>query len=82
MSDSDIWNYAKENNLIVLTKDSDFYYRAISDEKSVKVIYFKLGNQKLSELHLYFSNNWNLIKDKIESHWFILASPYEIEIIL
>lgn len=82
MSDTDVWNYAKQNNLIILTKDSDFYYKSISEEKSVKVIYFRLGNQKLSELHSYFTNNWRLIKNHIEHSWLILASHDEIEIIL
>lgn len=82
MSDTDVWNYAKENNLVILTKDSDFYYKSISEEKSVKVIFFKLGNQKLSELHSYFTNNWTLLNKLIEKHWLILAFKNEIEIIL
>lgn len=82
MSDANVWGYAKENNLIILTKDSDFYFKSITEEKSVKVVYFKLGNQKLSELHSYFSNNWDLIKAQIEQSWLILASHNEIEIII
>ncbi|MBS1493357.1 MAG: DUF5615 family PIN-like protein [Bacteroidetes bacterium] len=82
MSDTNVWNYAKKNSLIILTKDSDFYYKSISEEKSVKVIYFRLGNQKLSELHSYFTKNWDLIKNQIEHNWLILASNDEIEIIL
>lgn len=81
MPDTDVWNYAKQNNLIILTKDSDFYFKSISEAKSVKVVYFKLGNQKLSELHSYFSKNWNLINTKIEHDWLILALPDEIQII-
>jgi len=81
MSDTEVWSYAKENDFIILTKDSDFYYRSLFEEKTVKVIYLKLGNQKLSELHIFFTNNWGLIKKQIESHWLIIASHDEIEII-
>ncbi|MBL7844585.1 MAG: DUF5615 family PIN-like protein [Cyclobacteriaceae bacterium] len=28
MSDRNLWNYALNNNKIILTKDSDFYYRS------------------------------------------------------
>ena len=66
MTDTEVWNYAQQNNLIILTKDSDFYYKSISEENTVKVVYFKLGNQKLSQLHSYFSNNWDLIKTHID----------------
>lgn len=82
MSDNEIWNFAKENNLIILTKDSDFYFKSIQEEHSVKVIYFKLGSQKLSDLHRYFSNNWNLIKDLINNNRLVLAGINEVEIIL
>ena len=29
LSDSEIWEYAKENRLIILTKDSDFYFKCL-----------------------------------------------------
>lgn len=82
MSDDKIWDYALENNFIILTKDSDFYFKSVREESHVKVVYFKLGNKKLSDLHKYFSNNWKLIKDLIENNRLVLASVNEVEIIL
>ncbi|MBX7044708.1 MAG: DUF5615 family PIN-like protein [Ignavibacteria bacterium] len=82
MSDDKIWDYALENNLIILTKDSDFYFKSVREESHVKVVYFKLVNQKLSDLYKYFSNNWKLIKDLIENNRLVLASVNEVEIIL
>ena len=54
MKDSDIWEYAKDQNLIILTKDTDFYHRAMMDNKGAKVVFFKIGNKTLAELHNYF----------------------------
>jgi predicted nuclease of predicted toxin-antitoxin system len=82
MSDNEIWGFAKENNLVILTKDSDFYFKSIREESLVKVVYFKLGNQELSDLHKYFSNNWDLIKELIKNNRLVLASVNEVEIIL
>ena len=41
MSDTEIWNYAIENNLIILTKDVDFYSKFLLSDTFPKIIYFK-----------------------------------------
>jgi predicted nuclease of predicted toxin-antitoxin system len=46
LSDGKIWEYASLNNLIILTKDTDFYYRCITSENPVKVIHFQFGNSR------------------------------------
>jgi predicted nuclease of predicted toxin-antitoxin system len=28
-SDNDIWNYARQNEMMIVSKDSDFYYRSM-----------------------------------------------------
>jgi len=44
MTDTEIWNYALENNFVILTKDVDFYNRFLVSEITPKVIFFQLGN--------------------------------------
>ena len=61
MSDSEIWNYAIENNHIILTKDVDFFNRLLVSEKPPKIIYFQLGNYSLKQLYNYFTLNWDKI---------------------
>lgn len=39
--DSDIWTYALQHNLIIITKDADFYYRYLSSNVYPKVIWLK-----------------------------------------
>lgn len=53
-SDGDIWNYAIDNNLIIITKDVDFYYRYLSSSKSPKIIWFRTGNLKKKELYRFY----------------------------
>ena len=81
MNDSAIWKYAKENRLIILTKDADFYHRALFEDTAPVVIYFKLGNKTLSELHAYFATFWPLILSKLPDARFITAYSDRIEII-
>ncbi|WP_460674693.1 DUF5615 family PIN-like protein [Larkinella ripae] len=48
LPDAQIWEYALEKNLVILTKDGDFYARALTASRKPKVIRFKLGNQTLA----------------------------------
>lgn len=61
MRDQDIWDYALKENLVILTKDSDFFYKSITSDHRPKVIHFQLGNMTLRDLHAYFQVNWQKI---------------------
>jgi len=44
--DTDIWEHALTNRLIIITKDSDFYNRYLSSQKNPKVVWIRTGNLK------------------------------------
>ena len=81
LPDSDIWNYAQANELVIVTKDSDFYHRCLLQSDDVKVVYFKLGNLLLRDLHLYFTDNWEKIIKHLATSKMIIATPNSIEVI-
>lgn len=81
MSDTEIWNYALKNNLVILTKDTDFYSRFLVSKNAPKIIYFQLGNLSLKQLHQYFNDNWDKIQTEIETSRFIIAKENHIECI-
>ena len=81
LPDTDIWKYAQLNNLIIVTKDSDFYHRCLLQNDHVKVIYFKLGNLLLRDLHLYFMKNWNQIVELLPESKMIIATSASLELI-
>ncbi len=43
-TDSEIWDYAKENNFIIVSKDSDFHQRSFLHGPPPKVIWINKGN--------------------------------------
>jgi len=53
MSDTEIWNYALKNELVILTKDTDFYNRFLISSTAPKIIYFQLGDFSLKQLYQY-----------------------------
>jgi len=48
-TDEQIWNYAEENNLTIITKDSDFSNRIIFHQPPPKVIHIRFGNMKMRD---------------------------------
>lgn len=79
--DRDIWEYAKQNRLVIVTKDSDFYHRSLLNQDEVKVIYLKLGNLLLRDLHIYFIKNWDTIVSHLKDSKMIIAHQTSIETI-
>jgi predicted nuclease of predicted toxin-antitoxin system len=82
MTDEEIWQYAVENNLVILTKDTDFYFKCLVAVNSTKVIYMKVGNLKLRELHLFFAKHWDTIIEKLSVAKLILVEQDSITIIV
>ena len=79
MKDEEVWEYARKNNLTIVSKDSDFSNRMIVSKPPPKVIHIKIGNVSLKELHRICSMFWgdtiklsndyklvNVFKDRIE----------------
>lgn len=79
--DTDIWEYARLNKLVIVTKDSDFYHRCLLTSDDVKVIYFKLGNLLLRELHIYFITNWATIVGHLSNSKMVIATANSLEVI-
>jgi predicted nuclease of predicted toxin-antitoxin system len=58
LRDSEIWEYAKENDLTIVTKDTDFSDMIMITVPPPRVIHIKLGNMKMREFHQLLSRIW------------------------
>lgn len=67
LSDEHIWNFAKENKLIIITKDADFSLKVLRKGTPPKVIHIKFGNLRMREFHSLILKNWKNIDEKIEN---------------
>ena len=79
-SDHQIWNYAKDNDLVIVTKDADFSDRIIIQDPPPRIVHLKFGNIRREEFHQLLRMVWpriefllkrhkmvNVYKDRIES---------------
>ncbi|MCU0389377.1 MAG: DUF5615 family PIN-like protein [Chitinophagaceae bacterium] len=80
-SDSEIWNYALENDLIIITRDSDFYYRYITSKHFPKVIFLQLQQLSKQGIKDFFSKNWIEISLLIEKADMLIVDLERIQLI-
>jgi len=78
MTDREIWNYSLMNDLVLLSKDADFFDLYITNDKHPKVINFRFGNLTLNDLHQYFRKFWPTITSYLDTASFIIAQEDKI----
>lgn len=62
-SDIDIWNYARENDYAIVSKDKDFYQRSALLGVPPKVIHLTLRNCPVSDIAAALLNNSGQVND-------------------
>ena len=77
-TDEEIWEYAKLNDLIIISKDVDFSNKIIVKSPPPKVIHIKVGNLKIRDLHKFLLAIWPSIDKKIKK--FKLINVYKDKI--
>ena len=67
-SDSQLWCYAAEYGLTIVTKDADFSDRVLLTEPPPQVIHVKLGNMKMRGFHRAISSVWEPVCELSSQH--------------
>lgn len=71
--DNAVWSHALDNELVIVTVDSDFYERALLDERCPKIIHFKLYNLRLADWHPLVTRIWPGIVALIATHRMVIV---------
>jgi predicted nuclease of predicted toxin-antitoxin system len=66
--DTEIWKYAAENNLTIVTKDSDFSNRILLKNPPPRIIHIRIGNMKMNAFFAAIAPIWKEIATMSESH--------------
>jgi len=62
MKDSEIWEYAKQHDLVIVTKDADFSDRILLSDPPPRIIHIRTGNMKMREFHQHLSQLWEQVR--------------------
>lgn len=59
--DAVIWEYAKANNFVIVSKDADFHQRSLLYAYPPKFIYLRIGNSPTSKIIQILRDNFDTI---------------------
>ena len=80
-SDTQIWQYAKQNGLAIVTKDADFSDRLMVDASPPKVVHLRFGNMRHRDFQTFLASVWSRIETLIVDHKLIDIYKDRIEAI-
>lgn len=61
--DALIWEFAKFNNFVIVSKDSDFHQRSLLYGHPPKFIYLRIGNSPTSKIIQILRDNFSIITE-------------------
>jgi predicted nuclease of predicted toxin-antitoxin system len=67
-SDTEIWKFAKDNNFVIVTFDSDFMDLSILKGAPPKIIWLRVGNTSTIHLASIIRSKYESIKSFVESN--------------
>jgi len=80
-SDTQIWQYAKQNDLAIVTKDADFSDRLMVNPFPPRVIHLRFGNMRKRVFHAFLASVWPKIEALVVEHKLINVYLDRIEAI-
>lgn len=81
MSDAEIWQYAREHEFVILTKDADFFDRLILEGTPPKLIWVRVGNLRIKALEAEIARHWPAILSSLDVADLVTLHPDRIEAI-
>jgi predicted nuclease of predicted toxin-antitoxin system len=82
LPDNEVWDIALKNDYVILTRDKDFYYRALQLNTIPKIVLFRLGNCNNQVLFDTFLKLAPDIEQLLLSHRLLVLWPSEIQVII
>ncbi|HMP74328.1 MAG TPA: DUF5615 family PIN-like protein [Kiritimatiellia bacterium] len=79
LSDSDVWLTAKEQKLVIVTKDADFRYRILQSNPPPWIVHIRLGNLRLRAFADKLIEVWPCIQSMLPDHKLITVFNDRIE---
>ena len=67
LSDTNIWDYAKEHDAVILTKDADFSHRISLSDPPPRIVRLQLGNLRYRDLVNFIEKVWPEIEKLLAS---------------
>jgi predicted nuclease of predicted toxin-antitoxin system len=67
-TDSDVWEFAKKRELVVVSKDADFSDRIIIQRPPPWVVHLRFGNLRKKDFHMLLGRVWPQVETLLKTH--------------
>jgi predicted nuclease of predicted toxin-antitoxin system len=67
-TDTDVWQFAFQNELVIVSKDADFSQRIIVRTPPPWVIHLRFGNLRRHEFHALLARVWPQVEALLKTH--------------
>jgi predicted nuclease of predicted toxin-antitoxin system len=78
-SDSQIWDFARRNDLVIVSKDADFSDRIITSSPPPRVVHLRFGNLRRNKYHTMFARRWLQIESLLKTNKLINVYAERLE---
>jgi predicted nuclease of predicted toxin-antitoxin system len=67
-TDTEVWNFARQRRLAIVSKDADFSERIITSTPPPWVVHLRFGNLRRSEFHSRLARAWPQVEALLKTH--------------
>jgi predicted nuclease of predicted toxin-antitoxin system len=78
-SDADIWEYARQTECVIITKDADFSDLMLASTPPPWVIHLRFGNLRRQDYHALLARVWPRLETLLPEHKLIRVYEDRIE---
>jgi predicted nuclease of predicted toxin-antitoxin system len=78
-TDTEVWNYARQEELVIVSKDSDFYHRIMGSEPPPWIVQLRIGNMRRADFHKFLALIWPKVEAALPAHKLIIVEQHRIQ---
>ena len=78
-SDSVLWQHARDNELVIVSKDADFSHRIMLSSAPPWVVHLRFGNLRRRDFHALLARAWPGVEALLPAHKLINVYVDRIE---
>lgn len=67
-SDTELWEFARKGDLVIVSKDADFSARIIVQDPPPRVVHLRFGNMRLRDFHAVLGRLWPQIESSLTTN--------------
>jgi predicted nuclease of predicted toxin-antitoxin system len=67
-TDTEVWDFARKRQLVIVSKDADFSQRIIVNTPPPWVVHLRFGNLRRTEFHARLARAWPQVEVLLKTH--------------